>query len=114
MLDGMQQRLGPCMGFMTARAVGLRHIETIVFRLQDLCIVTLPAQLGRRLSEQLPVISAVRIVACAALSLGNRFMKGFPRQKLLKLRVASNAKVFLRFIKKTLVFGRVRRMTGLA
>ena len=114
MLDGMQQRLGPSMGIVTTRAVGLCNLEAAVLRLQSLRVMTLPAEVRRRLSEQFPVIRAVRIMACTAFSLSNRFMKGFPRKNLLELRMASYAEIFLRFIKKALVLGRMRRVTGFA
>lgn len=51
MLDGMQQRLGPSMGVVTARAVGLCHFEAVMLRLQGLRVVTLPAEFRRGLSE---------------------------------------------------------------
>lgn len=44
-------------------------------------------------------------MARTAFPLSNRFMKVFPRKKLLELRMATDAEVFLWFIKKALVFG---------
>lgn len=78
MLEGLQRRPCPAMGIVTARAVGLCHIETAVLRFQNLCVMTLPAKFRSGLSEQFPIIGAVRIMAHTASSLRNRFMEGRP------------------------------------
>ncbi len=103
MLKGVHGALGSAMRIVTARAVGLCHVETAVFGLQSQSIVTSPAQIRDGHFKQPLVVRAVRVMARAAFPLRNRSMQGFSCQTFFECRVTPGTEILLRLFQQALV-----------
>lgn len=111
MFEVVKKRLCSPMGVMAGGAICLRDIETVVFRLQFIAVVALPAKFGNILDQQPLAVGTVRVMARAASPFGNRLMERLPFHLFLDSGMAAETEIFFRLVQKPLVLG---RMVGVA